>query len=156
MQPRTTDTASCFVQEGVTATRKRTVKLHLILIPALLTASAATFGDKSDGRWQGPISIEKAQARATERFADVDANGDGKVTPDELFSEERRAARITEKQQRKFERLDADGDGAITAEEFAKRIERLAKLDQNNDGTVTRDELRAGKRGKDSKRRRDG
>ena len=132
------------------------MKLPLLLVPVLLAASAAAFAEKPHGRWQGPISIEEAEARATERFAAIDADGDGTVTREELFSEERHKARKAEKHQRMFDRLDADDDGIVTAEEFVKRIERLARLDSNDDGEVTRDELRAGKRGKDSKRQRDG
>lgn len=38
--------------------------------------------------------------------------------------------------------LDADQDGTISAEEIANAPESLASLDQNNDGELTRDELR--------------
>lgn len=128
-------------------------KLPLILIPALLAAGALAFAGKPQGRWHGPISIEEAKARATERFADIDTDGDGRVTQEELFSEERKAAKIAEKRQRRFDRLDADGDGAITPEEFARRVQRLEELDSNGDGEITRDEFRAGKHRWGSKRR---
>lgn len=38
--------------------------------------------------------------------------------------------------------LDADGDGTISATEIANAAAALAKLDKNNDGQLTVDELR--------------
>ena len=132
------------------------MKTSLILIPALLAASAAAFAEKPDRRWHGPISIEEAEARAAERFSRIDADGDGTLTREELFSEERRQERVGERRQRKFERLDADGDGTVSAEEYGKRMERLLALDSDQDGQVTREELRAAKHRKKSKRQQDG
>ena len=132
------------------------MKTSLILIPALLAASAAAFAEKPDRRWHGPISIEEAEARAAERFSRIDADGDGTLTREELFSEERRQERIGERRQREFERLDADGDGTVSAEEYGKRMERLLALDSDQDGQVTREELRAAKHRKKTKRQQDG
>ena len=132
------------------------MKTSLILIPVLLAASAAAFAEKPDRRWHGPISIEEAEARAAERFSRIDADGDGALTREELFSEERRKERIDERRQRKFDRLDADGDGTVSAEEYGKRIERLVALDSDEDGQVSREELRAAKHRKRPKRHQDG
>ena len=132
------------------------MKTSLILIPVLLAASAAAFAEKPERRWHGPISIEEAEARAAERFSRIDADGDGTLSRDELFSEERRQERTDERRQRKFERLDADGDGAVSAEEYGKRMERLLALDSDEDGQVTREELRAAKHRKTTKRQQGG
>ena len=132
------------------------MKAPLILIPILLAASAAAFAEKPHKRWQGPISIEEAEARAAERFGRIDADGDGRLTREELFSAERRKERVEERRERLFDRLDADGDGAVSAEEYGKRIEKLVALDNDEDGTVTREELRAAKHRKKPKRQRDG
>lgn len=132
------------------------MKASLILIPALFAASTATFAERPHGRWHAPVSIDEAEAESAERFSAIDADGDGKLTAEELFSEENRAARKAEMQQRRFDRLDADGNGLISSEEFGKRTARLAQLDTDHDGQVTHEELRAARHGKGSKRKRDG
>ena len=85
-----------------------------------------------------------------ERLMSQDANGDGKVTKDEL----------PEPMQRVIERGDANGDGAIDKEEAEKLaaqlgrggagpggpggadfVERFMRQDANGDGKVTKDEL---------------
>lgn len=132
------------------------MKAPTLLIPVLLAASAAALAEKPHKRWQGPISIEEAEARAAERFDRNDADGDGRLTREELFSEERRRERGEERRERMFDRLDADGDGTVSAKEYARRIERLVALDSDADGQVTREELRAAKQRKKPKRQRDG
>lgn len=71
------------------------------------------------------------------RFEKLDANGDGKVTEQELAA--RRSAMI--------EAADQNGDGALTESEMhafreAKRAERRAKRnpDKNGDGVIDRAE----------------
>ena len=48
--------------------------------------------------------------------------------------------------QRAFSQLDADDSGTVTQIEFSRRLEWLKTLDANEDGEVTRDELRSGMR----------
>ncbi len=127
-----------------------------LLIPLILAGSAAAFADKPGKRWEGPISIEEAKAKTAEHFGRIDADGDGTLTPEELFSEESRRLREEQKRQRMFDRLDADGDGTVSMEEFHSRIDRLTRLDTNDDGQVTRDEFRAARHRNPSKRQRDG
>ena len=87
------------------------------------------------------------------RFDSMDANGDGKISPDEHSAA---AARM-------FERMDANGDGKVTASEMdAARQKMLADkgmkamkpqmssadkiktIDTNGDGILTADEHAAG------------
>lgn len=42
-----------------------------------------------------------------------------------------------------FTTLDADGDGTISAKEIDNALAALMKLDKNNDGQLTSDELRS-------------
>lgn len=132
------------------------MKTGLLLIPVMLAAGAAAFAEKPQEGRDGPISLKEAEAKAEERFAAIDADGDGGLTAAELFAAEHHADRVARMQERKFARLDRDSDGVISAEEFARRIERLAKLDSNDDGEVSREELRAGKRHKRSRWHHDG
>lgn len=72
----------------------------------------AEFLAKADTNHDGTVSdAEKQaffQARGKERFAKRDANGDGKLTPNE----------ISRMPQERFAKLDTNGDGALTPEEL--------------------------------------
>ena len=111
-------------------------------------------------------SVGFAEARSGERtrgfdFSQVDTNGDGLVTQDEIDA--MGAARIAE--------IDADGDGRVTAEDLAAvaaaRVENaseqmaaraaerttrmIERLDTDGDGALTQAELEEGfqRRGSD-------
>ena len=64
------------------------------------------------------VTRDQVVARTNEAFARLDANHDGRVTPDEAraMREQRRAQRQT----RMFERLDANHDGNISRDEFSQ------------------------------------
>ena len=110
-----------------------------------LAAFTALAGDDSDRKGkQRSIDIEEVKAGVAERFAKVDANGDGKVTPEEFAAVRGDAPRADrhramrgrmEKQMRDrrgpemrrrmrevysdptFDAADADGDGKLSREE---------------------------------------
>lgn len=115
-----------------------------LLIGALSAAMLATAVQA-----HGPRGGEGPGARPA--FEELDANSDGQLTPDEL--EAFRAARFTE--------ADTDGDGALSPEEMlaraevqagerrAARIERMiARLDTNDDGKLSLEEMPAGGNGR--------
>src|SRR3954470_4506822 len=66
---------------------------------------------------EGDVTRQQAIARADEMFARLDANRDGRVTPDELHAvgEHRR----DDMRQHMFDRIDANHDGNISRDEFA-------------------------------------
>lgn len=73
-------------------------------------------------------------------FQELDANGDGQVTKDEMLAH----------RNQKFTNADADGDGQLSVEEMqaatqAKANERVTKMfekhDANQDGYLSQDEL---------------
>jgi hypothetical protein len=79
-----------------------------------------------------------------ERFQELDASGDGLLTPDEL-----RGARwrLDGRDRRQFEDIDTDGDSAISLSELQaasteRTEERFNRMDVNNDGLITMDEGR--------------
>ncbi|MEM8850300.1 MAG: calcium-binding protein [Pseudomonadota bacterium] len=91
-------------------------------------------------------SAPDAQARDRgERpaFGDLDANGDGRLTRDELtaFGRARGAER--------FAAADVNGDGALTRDEIeagvdaraSERLDRIMARDADGDGRLTPDEL---------------
>ena len=77
----------------------------------------------------------------TREFATADADGDGQLSADEYgdMPATLKAARQSEM----FNRLDADDDGVLTPGEFPSAVARLAALDTDGDGLVTRKEVRA-------------
>jgi hypothetical protein len=87
-----------------------------------------------------------AQAPRDDRpdFAMLDADGDGRLTMDEMRTA--RSAAVADR----FEAIDADGDGAVTLREmqdapaarFAARM--LERFDTDGDGAISRAELMQG------------
>ncbi|WP_299678999.1 calcium-binding protein [uncultured Roseobacter sp.] len=81
--------------------------------------------DRADTDGDGALTLEEVQAaaatRAQERsarmFERMDANADGRLSPDETAPAERA--------ERRFSRVDADGDGAITEAEFDAAREKM-------------------------------
>ncbi len=93
------------------------------------------------------------------KFAEMDTNGDGAVSLDEL------TANATAKIQERFTKMDTNGDGQVTEDELTSRKDKGKKgkkgkyggkhggkyggimsfdsLDANDDGTVALDELTA-------------
>jgi len=68
------------------------------------------------------VTRQQVIERTDRRFAALDANNDGRFTPEEARArgEQRRAQRMD----RMFERLDLDRNGAITREEMSQARER--------------------------------
>ena len=95
----------------------------------------------ADTNADGLISRAEAAAlpRIAERFDAIDANRDGQVSFEEL-----RGSRHKARGERFLGRLDADKDGKVSkAEALAKATERFDRVDANNDGFITAEELAA-------------
>ena len=158
-----------------------------LTVAACVTTAAIAAAAPMDHGWQRefPISIEEMKSHQAERFAMIDEDGDGAITEAEFVAAqidrprrahqmrggfprgERRgvnqeavfdaadanadgqlskeefkalpAAGHAVAQQRRFARLDADDDGVLTADELMGNLEAM---DANGDGQLTRDELR--------------
>lgn len=103
--------------------------LPLAVAAPVLAQDAAAPGAEMfaqlDANGDGALSLEEIQNRPG-RFERADANGDGAITPDEMLAqaEERAQARVD----RFFENFDSDGDGAVTQAEITEvRGERDAE-----------------------------
>jgi Ca2+-binding EF-hand superfamily protein len=95
-------------------------KLSLLAGAALLAAAGAAAAQGPGPRPDRNADLTRAQAleRSDQAFARLDADNDGRFTPDEARArgEQRRAQHMT----RMFDRLDADHNGSITREEMAQ------------------------------------
>ena len=72
-------------------------------------------------------------------FAEADADGDGQLSEAEFDAVPEAVRRLA--QRRLFSHLDADGDSLLSESEFPSPYRRLAALDANGDGEITRDEM---------------
>ena len=113
---------------------------------ALLLAGAASAQLKFDKDGDGALSLDEFRAardaQLDQRFAQLDVNHDGKLTPDEL-----RAAphRFGVAWRERAARIDTNGDGAWSFDELQAvrpdlTIEQFNRLDKNGDGLITSDE----------------
>ena len=141
-------------------------KRYLLATGALALGAAAFAGATlADGGWGRHHGWGHHGARGMAFFERFDANGDGRLTQAEI--DEVRQSRLAEFDQDgdgsltleeyqalwldamrermvdRFQAHDDDGDGMVTAEEFGEPFDRMVlRLDANDDGEVTLDEMR--------------
>jgi hypothetical protein len=100
-----------------------------------------------DANGDGKITQDELDAMKAKHFAEADANSDGKVTADEIQTQ--MAARMAERMARGARMMiafaDDNGDGALSADEMAAGPEggMLMRLDKDGDGAVSQDEFDA-------------
>jgi len=103
-----------------------------------------TFDANQDGTL---TQAEVDQARQAQ-LAEFDADGNGSLDLEEYQALWLDAMR--ERMVDQFQAHDDDGDGRVTVEEFGERYSSLAqRLDRNDDGQVTQDDLRRRPRDRD-------
>ena len=111
-------------------------KISLFALAAALVAAPvlAAPGD-------GVQTRADAQARATQMFAKMDANKDGKLDTSD------RAAQRAERQAKRFTSLDADGNGSISKAEWDQHgADRAAKRAERGEKRASAGEAGEGKR----------
>ncbi|MCU0690154.1 MAG: EF-hand domain-containing protein [Polyangiaceae bacterium] len=103
-----------------------------------------------DKNGDGTLSKDEVPGFLADRFDDIDADHDGKVTHDEL-----RAAHVGKgpgggmgfARGWRFQQMDKNGDGVVGKDEATARLaQRFDVLDADHDGKLTHGELRAGRR----------
>ena len=153
---------------------KITLTLFLTGFFAITIAAQDKTGSGSESGQRGmldqhSVEISDLKTRAKEDFGHLDANRDGSLDETELadptagmdnlgalrrrveggrrdlqesISKKRTAWFIG----RMLSRFDKDGSGGLNLEEFISlRVDPIKRLDSNDDGTVTRQEMRAGR-----------
>lgn len=111
----------------------------------LVAAPRQAPGDVHEGRFaeldangDGNISAGEFDALRARHLAQLDGNNDGFVTFDE-----HKAAREAMAREHFTRRHDRDGDGRVSVDEMADRGDgRFERMDGNDDGVVSQDEMR--------------
>ena len=105
----------------------------------------------ADTNKDGVVTLDETLAAADKRFARLDRNKDGIV--DKADGDALRAETVDYRVKRFIHNFGADSDGKVTKEQFAaKARERFARMDLNNDGTISRDERPGWRRGHGERR----
>ncbi len=104
--------------------------------------------DTMDADKDGKLTYAEMEAHRKAEFAAADTNGDGVLSPEELSA--RALARFQEKlgerTQGMLDTMDNDGNGSLSEAEMGEGpgMRNFARIDADNDGFVTRDEIQAG------------
>lgn len=115
-----------------------TLGAALFAVPVLAAPGGPAKGD-ADGN--GVLTRTEAQANATQMFAKMDANKDGKIDATD------RAVRHAEMQAKRFAAFDANSDGSISKAEWDQHgADRAAKRTERKEKRVAAGETGEGKR----------
>src|SRR5262245_625428 len=141
-----------------------TFKLSSVAGFALAIAGVCGFGLRSvaladnpearfesmDANGDGRISPDEHAAEAARMFDKMDANNDGKVTAAEMTAAHQKVTgKKAEKGEmtaaEKIKMLDTNGDGVLTADEHATGAKSMFdKMDTDHDSYLTKAEIKAG------------
>lgn len=138
---------------------KRSLQTH-ICVAALLLSSTKSMAEESDAQTpveftaidadrNGVLSLDEMQSgapRLATRFSELDKNGDGLVSLQEITqSIDRDGVETVQNATLPFNAADADGDGRLSLVEASQGTQQIAaafaRLDADGDGFVTREEI---------------
>jgi hypothetical protein len=130
--------------------------MNALILIALLSGGAAAEFNLVDTNDDGRVSSGEHEVYARQLFDQMDANGDDKLTVEEIMANERKFVRhvfttgnllgpaeLTTAE--KIQRLDTNADGVISQTEHATgAAAKFQKLDINNNGELSALEFEAG------------
>lgn len=124
--------------------------LSVAILVGGLSLSAAAQGGRAnfetlDTNSDGQITRAELEARGADRFAAADTNGDGALSLAEL--ETAQATQAKDRAARMLSRLDANEDGQLSQDELGKMRKRGGRMferaDADSDGVITKAEFDA-------------
>lgn len=135
-------------------TLKLMIVRTLIAAGAVLAVAAPALAQTAAPAGQAPSGMTLQQfqtANGDKMFARLDANKDGKISPEEFAAFREQNAKVDatatkagKRGQRMFARFDKDKDGALSrAEANGVLAWRFKRMDANSDGVLTLEELQA-------------
>jgi Ca2+-binding EF-hand superfamily protein len=132
----------------------KTTARGILTVLAMTAASVALAGEgkmqKMDADGDGMITAEEHSAGARQMFQKMDSDADGRVTAAEMDAMHAQmkpghsgAPKMSSAD--KIKTVDSDGDGVITAAEHEAGARAMfGRMDANQDGKLSADEMRAG------------
>ena len=105
------------------------------------------FIETNDADGDGRVTQDEVDQWRADRLASFDADGNGQLSLDEY--EQLWLDAMRERMVRQFQKHDSDGDAQVTADEFGERTAHMVMMrDRNEDGVISVDDLgRHGRRG---------
>jgi Ca2+-binding EF-hand superfamily protein len=111
---------------------------------AMLTEMFDTIDADKDGK----LSYAELEAHRKAEFTAADTNGDGALSAEELSARQlaRFQEKLAERTQAMLDNKDNDGNGSLSAGELGEGpgMRNFARIDADNDGFVTKEEIEAG------------
>lgn len=111
-------------------------------------AMLAEMFDTIDADNDGKLSYAELEAHRKAEFDAADTNKDGALSADELSARAlaRFQAKLAERTQAMLDNMDNDGNGSLSEDEMGDGpgMRNFARIDADNDGFVTKEEIQAG------------
>lgn len=104
--------------------------------------------DSVDADKDGKVTYAELEAHRKAEFDAADTNKDGSLTADELSARAlaRFQEKLAERTQAMLDNMDNDGSGGLSQNEMGEGpgMRNFARIDADNDGFVTKEEIQAG------------